>query len=107
MLRAKAFFLVDARTASAPETILQVVRGERLGTIVGEPTGGTNGNVVNYPTIGGMVVRFTALRVLNHDGSALQGHGITPDVIVQPTIEGVIAGRDEILEAAVRLAQTR
>ncbi len=104
-LKAKAIFLVDARTASAPETIAQVVRGERLGTLVGEPTGGTNGNVVNYPTIGGMVVRFTALRVLNHDGSALQGHGITPDVIVHPTVEGAIAGRDEILDAAVRLAQ--
>jgi C-terminal processing protease CtpA/Prc len=103
-LRAKAIFLADARTASAPETILQTVRGERLGIVVGEPTGGTNGNVIDYKVIGGMTMRFTGMRVINHDGSVFQGRGITPDVVVTPTAAGVAAGRDEILEAAVELA---
>jgi C-terminal processing protease CtpA/Prc len=104
-LRAKAIFLADARTASAPETILQIVKGEHLGLIVGEPTGGTNGNIAEYDLIGEMSMRFTAMRVLNHDGSVFQGRGITPDMLVHPTINGIIARRDEILEAAVDLAK--
>jgi hypothetical protein len=104
-LRAKAIFLVDARTASAPETILQIVRGERLGVIIGEPTGGTNGNIIEYRIVGGMSMRFTGMRVLNHDGSVFQGHGIVPDVIVHPTLAGITAGRDEVLEAAVKYAE--
>jgi C-terminal processing protease CtpA/Prc len=103
-LRAKAIFLVDARTASAPETILQIVQGEHLGTIIGEPSGGTNGNIAEYELIGGMSMRFTAMRVLNHDGSAFNGRGITPDITVHPTIDGIVAHRDDVLEAAVAFA---
>jgi peptidase S41-like protein len=104
-LQAKAIFLVDARTASAPETILQIVRGEHLGTIIGEPSGGTNGTAADYDLIGGMSVRFTAMRVLNHDGSVFQGQGITPDIVVHPTIKGIISRRDEVLDAAVEFAK--
>jgi C-terminal processing protease CtpA/Prc len=104
-LRVKAIFLADARTASAPETILQIVKGEHLGTVVGEPTGGTNGNIAEYDLIGEMSTRFTAMRVLNHDGSVFQGQGIAPDIVVHPTVNGIIALRDEVLEAAVDLAK--
>jgi hypothetical protein len=31
--------------------------------------------------------------------------GIVPDVIVQPTIQGIPEERDEILEEAIRLAE--
>jgi hypothetical protein len=104
-LRARAIFLADARTASAPETILQIVKGEHLGSVVGEPTGGTNGSTAEYDLIGEMSMRFTAMRVLNHDGSVFQGQGITPDVTVHPTVNGIIALRDEVLEAAIDLAK--
>jgi C-terminal processing protease CtpA/Prc len=50
-------------------------------------------------------VRFTGLHVSAPDGSTIQGHGITPDQIVHPTLEGIRAGRDEILEAAIATAQ--
>jgi C-terminal processing protease CtpA/Prc len=49
-------------------------------------------------------LRFTGDRVPFPDGSALQGRGIVPDLIVHPTLEGVRAGRDEILEAGIELA---
>jgi hypothetical protein len=104
-LRAKAIFLVDARTASAPETILQIVRGEHLGTIIGEPSGGTNGGTADYELIGEMATRFTGMRVLNHDGSLFHGHGITPDIVAHPTVDGIVAHRDEVLEAAVAFAR--
>lgn len=104
-LGAKAIFVADARTASAPETILQIVKGEHLGTVVGEPTGGTNGNVAEYDLIGEMSMRFTAMRVLNHDGTVFQGRGITPDIVVHPTVNGIVAGRDEVLEAAIDVAK--
>lgn len=104
-LRARAIFLVDARTASAAETILQIAQGEHVGTVIGEPSAGTNGNLVDYELIGEMSMRFTAMRVLNQDGSPFNGRGITPDIIIHPTVDGIIAHRDEILEAAVAFAK--
>lgn len=103
---AKAIFLADGRTASAAETVLQFVRAYKLGVIVGEQTGGTNGNTATFETVGGLRVRFTAMRVLNQDGSVLHGHGIPPHVTVHPTPDGIVAGRDEILEAAIKAASS-
>jgi C-terminal processing protease CtpA/Prc len=36
------------------------------------------------------------------DGTEFTGVGIQPDILVRPTVAGVRAGRDEVLEAAVK-----
>ena len=47
---------------------------------------------------------FTGMRVLNRDDSTHHGIGIVPDVPVERTVEGIRAGRDELLERAVAIA---
>ena len=106
-VQARPIFLADGRSISQAETMLQIVQHEHLGMIVGAPTAGTNGNVVFYDTFGRMKVLFTGMRVLNADGTLLHGHGVTPDVIVHSTVDGIAAGKDEILEAATQLAAGR
>jgi C-terminal processing protease CtpA/Prc len=86
------------------ETILQIISDNHLATLVGESSGGTNGNVAEAILPGGFIMHFTGLRVPLSDGTAIQGKGISPAHIVHPTLEGVRAGRDEILIAAVALA---
>ena len=54
-------------------------------------------------SIAGTTVHFTGMRVLNPDRSLLHGRGIPLDVVVRPSVEGIAAGKDEILEAALRL----
>jgi hypothetical protein len=103
-LSAKLIFLVDGRTASAPETLLEYVTHYKLGRVVGEPTGGTNGNPTSFETLGGLRVRFTGMRILGQDGRLLHGHGFQPDVLVQPTASALSKGRDEILEKAIAVA---
>jgi hypothetical protein len=105
LCRARLVVLTDARAVSASETFLQIVRDNHLATLVGEPTAGTNGDVITFVTPGDFEVRFSGLHVSAADGSTVQGHGISPDRIVHPTPEGIRAGRDEILEAAVSVAQ--
>jgi len=96
-------FVTDTRAISAAETFLSMIQHYHLGTIVGAPTAGTNGNVCTVALPGGYTVRFTGLKVLNYDGSRLHGRGIQPDVRVERTIEGVLAGKDELLEHALNL----
>jgi C-terminal processing protease CtpA/Prc len=50
---------------------------------------------------GNLAVSFTGHDVRHADGRQLQRIGIQPNVRVAPTIKGVAAGRDEVLEAAV------
>jgi Peptidase family S41 len=103
----QAIFLADGQTVSAAETILQMVRAYDLGFIVGETSAGTNGNIASYDTIGGISVSFTGMRALNPDGTLLHGHGIIPDLVVHPTIAGIAANKDEVLEAAIKEAAKR
>jgi C-terminal processing protease CtpA/Prc len=82
------------------------VADNTLATIVGSATAGANGNVVTFPVPGGFTIRFTGMRVTRHDGrSRHHGVGITPDVEVQPTLAGIAAGRDEVLQRALELVR--
>ncbi len=83
------------------------VGDHKLGTIVGGPTAGTNGNVAAFDLPGGFRVSFTAMRVTGHDGkSPFHLIGVRPQVAVAPTIAGLRAGRDEVLEKGLELART-
>ena len=104
-LHAQLIVLTDGRVTSYGETILQNIRDNHLATLVGEPSGGTNGNIAEAILPGGFIMHFTAMRVQLPDGTAIQGKGITPDHPVHPTIQGVRAGRDEVLMAAVALTE--
>ncbi|HEY0158069.1 MAG TPA: S41 family peptidase [Thermoanaerobaculia bacterium] len=96
-------FLIDGRAISYAESWMGIVEAYKLATIVGETTAGTNGNVNTVQLPGGYRVHFTGMKVLKHDGSRHHGVGIVPTVPVTPTIAGIRAGRDEVLEKALEL----
>jgi C-terminal processing protease CtpA/Prc len=54
---------------------------------------------INLP--GGLRAWFTGLEVFHPDGRQLQRVGIQPDILVEPTLEGIRQQRDEVLEAAI------
>jgi C-terminal processing protease CtpA/Prc len=97
--------LADGSTQSSAEYVCQLIRSSTDAIVVGSPTSGANGGVTRTILPGGIVVNFTAQSVRNHDGSRLQRVGILPDVEVRPTLAGVRAGRDEVLERAVAVLQ--
>jgi C-terminal processing protease CtpA/Prc len=96
-------FLIDGRVLSYAESLMGIVEGERLGVLVGEPTGGTNGGANLFNVAGGYGLRWTGMDVRKKDGSPHHGVGIQPTVPVSPTLAGVIAGRDEVLEKGIEV----
>ena len=98
-------YLAGQNTASYGESMAAYFEALEKATIVGSTTAGTNGNFVNIQLPGELMVRFTGMKVLKHDGSQLHGIGIIPDVLVERTPEGIAEGRDEVLEKALELAR--
>jgi len=98
--------LTDGRSISYAESVMGYMADRKLATIVGSPTAGTNGNVAMFVTPGGFRIAFTGMRVTRHDGSG-QHHlvGVSPDVVSVPTLEGLRAGRDEVLERGLVIAR--
>lgn len=102
----RAIFLVDGGTISQAEAIMGYVQDEKLGTIVGTTTRGVDGDVAMFDAPGKFRVLFTGMKVTHHDGvSRYHALGTRPDVTVAPTIAGVRAGRDEVLDAALKMAR--
>lgn len=95
-------FLTDGRAISYAESVMGYVRDYKLGTIIGGTTAGANGNVANFTVPGGFSITFTGMRVTRHDGRTLfHTAGVGPDIPMEPTLAGIRAGRDELLERAL------
>jgi C-terminal processing protease CtpA/Prc len=94
--------LIDERAISRAEHTALFLETACHPRFVGSPTAGANGDVTTFTLPGGLRVWFTGHDVRHADGRQLQRVGIQPHVAVTPTIAGLRAGRDEVLERAVR-----
>jgi hypothetical protein len=95
-------FLTDGRAISYAESVMGYVRDYKLGTIIGGTTAGANGNVASFTVPGGFSIAFTGMRVTRHDGrTRYHTDGVSPDIPLEPTLAGIRAGRDELLERAL------
>lgn len=101
--QARAAFLTDGRAISFAETYMAIIENYHLAAIVGAPTAGTNGNINPFTVPGGYRLIWTGMKVLKHDGSRHHGVGIQPTVPVSPTLAGLAAGRDEVLEKGIEV----
>ena len=71
--------------------------------VVGTPSIGTDGDMETLPLPGGLTVTFTGRGVYTPEGEQTQRVGVQPDVWCEPTLEGIQAGRDELVERAVAI----
>jgi hypothetical protein len=106
-LTARLIILSGGGAVSKAELALGLVEENRLGDIVGEPSAGTNGILNPFLLPGGYTVNWTGVRVQKRDGTQHHGVGIIPTIPVSPTVAGIRAGRDEVLERAISLVTMR
>lgn len=97
--------LTSARTYSAAEDFVVAFDAMHRGRIVGEPTGGSTGSPMMFNLPGGVVALICSKRDTYPDGKEFVGVGVMPQVQVRPNVADYRAGRDTVLEAAVRLAK--
>jgi C-terminal processing protease CtpA/Prc len=99
----KVVILVDEVSQSQAEYTTMAFRSAPNATVIGSTTAGADGNVSPIPLPGGLRSMISGIGVFYPDKRPTQRVGILPDLEVKPTIEGIRAGRDEVLEAALRL----
>jgi C-terminal processing protease CtpA/Prc len=94
--------LVDEDSQSQAEFTAMAFRASPHATVVGSATAGADGNVSAFALPGGLHTMISGIGVFYPDKRPTQRIGIVPDRTVNPTIEGIRAGRDEVLEEGVR-----
>lgn len=91
--------LVNEGTASASEILAGAIQDRKAGTLVGVTTFGKGLIQTTYPLKDGSVVKVTIAEYYTPSGRAINGKGITPDVVVQ--------GDDAQMAKAMELAREK
>lgn len=98
----KVIILVDETSQSQSEYTAMALRVGPRAKVIGSTTAGADGNVSSIPLPGGLRSMISGIGVFYPDRQPTQRVGIVPDLEVKPTIVGLRAQRDEVLEAALR-----
>lgn len=97
----KVVVLINSSTMSAAETKAMCFRNHGA-TLVGTRSAGANGGVIDVSLFGGITVSYPCYGFYFPDGTQIQKTGIIPDIEIYPTMDDIEAGRDEIIEAAIK-----
>ncbi len=98
--RGRTVTLIDDRTQSMGEHAGLFLQATGT-TFVGGRSAGADGDVTSFTVAGGVTLLLSGQAVRHADGRQLQRVGLIPHIEVRPTVEGIRAGRDEVLGAAV------
>jgi C-terminal processing protease CtpA/Prc len=98
----KIVILVDEISQSQAEYTTMAFRSASQAVVVGSTTAGADGNVSQISLPGGLRTMISGIGVFYPDKRPTQRIGIVPDVEVRSTLTGIRAGRDEVLEEALR-----
>jgi C-terminal processing protease CtpA/Prc len=97
----KVVLLFNETSQSHAEFTLMALQTAPNVISIGSQTAGADGNVSLITFPGNYKTYMTGIGVYYPDGRETQRIGIIPDIEVKPTIEGLKAGRDEVLEKAI------
>lgn len=97
------YVLTSPSTCSAAEDFLIPLKVQKRAKLIGEPTCGSSGQPLFF-SIYGADARVCTKWDRFPDGTEFVGIGVLPDVPASRTREDVAAGRDAVLEEAIRLA---
>lgn len=104
--KGKTVMLVDERTQSQAEHTGLFFEAANGTEFIGSPTAGANGDVTSFGIPGGISLSFSGHDVRHADGRPLQQVGLQPKILVRPTIAGIRAGKDEVLDRAIQYLNT-
>lgn len=103
--KGQVLLLVNEKSQSHAEfTIMCLQTGDNV-TTIGSQTSGADGNASLIEMAGGEKTMITGIGIFYPDKTETQRKGIKIDLIVKPTIKGIMEGKDEVFEKAVELVK--
>jgi len=96
----KVVIIVNEESQSQAEYTTMAFQSSTNVTVIGSKTAGADGNVSAIVFPGGISTMISGIGILYPDGTETQRKGVKIDVQVKPTIAGIKAGKDELLDKA-------
>ncbi|MCD4796213.1 MAG: DNA primase [Candidatus Cloacimonetes bacterium] len=93
--------LINENSFSDAEIFPTIFRQMELGTIIGMPTSGSVIGTGRQYFMDGSSMRMPTNGIFRFDGTNMEGSGVVPDIIVEPTPEQIINDDDVQLKKAI------
>lgn len=109
----KIVALVDSRSGSAAELLARLLQIEKRGVVLGDRSAGAVMQAYGYSgQMGGDNLVFFGASITNADvimtdGKSLEKTGLTPDELINPTVEDIASGLDPVLARAAEILGAR
>lgn len=97
----KIVVLVDETTQSNGEFTTMLLQSNPNVTVIGSQTAGADGNITYVYLPANITTVFSSIGVYYPNGQGTQRVGVSIDKIITPSIQGIIDGKDELLEYAL------
>ncbi len=105
--KGEVVLLANERTQSHAEfTVMCLQTGDNV-TTIGSQTSGADGNVSTIEMVGGYKTVISGIGIFYPDRTETQRKGVRIDLEASPTIQGIIDGRDEVLERAIEFVNRK
>jgi C-terminal processing protease CtpA/Prc len=104
--RGKLIMLINEHSQSRAEHSAMFFDAVAPLTFIGSPTAGANGDITDTILPGNIQLLFSGQEIRHADGRPLQRVGIQPHIPSAPTLAGLRAGRDDVLDRAIEFART-
>ncbi len=102
--RGTVIILFNEMTQSAAEFNCMTLKASSRVIKVGSQTAGADGGITYIQLTKDISSGFTSEGVFYPNGDSTQRIGIVPDIVVKPTINGIMQGRDELVDKALEIA---
>jgi len=99
----KIVVIVDETTQSNGEFTTMLLQSNPNVTVIGSQTAGADGDVTNIFLPSKVSMMFSSIGVYYPNGQGPQRVGVSIDKIITPSIQGIIDGKDELLEYALSI----
>jgi C-terminal processing protease CtpA/Prc len=104
--KGKIVILINESAQSAAENLPLILKSMSNSTFIGSPTAGALAMTTSFIIPGNLILFLSGCEISYPDGRRIMQRGLQPDIFVSPTIKGIQAGKDEVLERAVKFIQT-
>ncbi|WP_316734936.1 S41 family peptidase [Pedobacter aquatilis] len=95
--------IVNATSQSQAEYTTLAFQSAPNVKVIGSQTAGADGNVSSIVLPGGISTMISGIGIFYPDGTPTQKVGVKIDYRIKPTINGVKAGKDELLDYAIAI----
>lgn len=105
--KGKIVIIINECSISNSEFTAMALRKAPNAVVIGENSIGADGDIAYINLPGGITTAISGIGIYTPETFETQRVGVKPDIYIKPTVQGIRAGKDELLDKAIEIAKDK